>query len=764
MSMRVKFESRISKFETNSKSVNGNAQNERHVAFFGICLLGHLELFRASDFEFRILKHTSSIFIVFLLCACIIGKGADMEQLKEGFVNPGVEYRPLPMEFDYAKPAEFADELSKGKWGGSAFNYPHGGPTYLQDQAGWDTFLASVKACKDKGLLVWIYDEMGYPSGRAGGLTLKDHPEYEAQGLFYDSTDILASDAEEIEWKLPAGKPFYVAICPVYWDGTINADNAIDVTDKVADGVLKIKVEEGVWRIMAFVQNRLYEGTHATVMGGAYPNLMDPDAVKRFIDITYAGYYSHCGDEFGKTIKAIFTDEPSVIGGFLQQDMQPHPALSWYHGLPEIFEKRAGYDIRKVLPALFNQAGAETIRRRCDFYSTIAETIGENYFGQIGDWCRAHNIAFTGHLVWEESLIYHANFYGSIFPSLEQMDWPGIDVLGCNYGCTSGAHTEGGPVTPKLISSVAHLFGKKRTISESFCFVTNKTPIEDLIAHVNWQWVLGINSLTVLSIWGQYPMESFQGFNDYVGRLSYMLTQGRPVADVAVLYPIASVWADFKPTNRHVSYLDDNPKAKDVDDAWREVSKELLSCPRDFDYVDEDLLTNARISGDKLVIGKNSYSILVLPHVTTLRYSTLKQIEKFAAGGGKVISFETLPSNREDAGSADEFRALVEKVWEKVTHVETLDSLAKALAGLGHADVQITPRTKEVYYQHRALADGDIYFLVNNSKEPVSGKFTFRATGKAQVWDPKTGEMKPMKGSSLTLAPRSGVFVVMSDK
>ena len=699
-----------------------------------------------------------------------------MEQLKKGFLNPGAEYRPYPMDFDQSKPAESADELAKSGCGGSVFNYPHGGPTYLQGQAGWDSFLASVKACKDKGLLVWIYDEMGYPSGRAGGLTLKDHPEYEAQGLFYDSTDVnVDKTAKEIEWKIPYGKPFYVALCPVYWDGAINAGEAVDLTDKVRDGVLRLQVQPGVWRITAFVQNRLYEGTHATLTGGAYLNLMDPDAVRRFIEITYDGYYARRGDEFGKTIKAIFTDEPSVMGGFLQQDIQPHPALSWYHGLPALFEKRNGYDIRKALPALFNQAGQDTVRNRCDFYSTVAQAIADSYFRQIGDWCSEHNIMFTGHLLWEESLIYHCNFYGSVFPSLARMDWPGIDVLGCGYGCTSGAHTEGGPVTPKLISSAAHIYDKKRTMSESFCFVTGKTPIEDLMAHVNWQWALGINSLVTLSInENQYPAESLKRLNDYTGRLSFMLTQGRPVADVAVLYPIASAWADFKPTNRHVSYLDDNPKAKDVDDAWREASKELLACRRDFDYVDEDILTGAKVSGGALRIGRNSYSVLALPHVTTLRYSTLKQIERFVASGGTVISYETVPGNREDAGSADEFHKLVGSLWDvggrkgKVVHTETLASLDKALAGTGQADVRISPDTKEVYYQHRALQGGDIYFLVNNSTQAVTGDFTFRATGSAQVWDPTTAEMKPAKPTGralkLTLKPRSGFFVVFEGK
>ncbi len=699
-----------------------------------------------------------------------------MDQIRNGFANPGTDYRALPMDFDYAKPVEFAAKLKDGKWGGALFNYPHGGPGYLLDQDGWDQYTAAVEALKANGLNVWIYDEMGYPSGSAGGRTLKDHPEYEAQGLFYGSTDIAMKDTKEFEWRVPDGKPFYAALCELDWNGRLSGD-PVDVTDKIKDGVLKLELKPGSWRLMAFVQNRLFTGTHASITFGPYINVMDPDAVKRFIDITHESYYAHYSADFGKTIKAIFNDEVSLMNGFLTDDTQPHPAIGWYHGLPEIFRKRNGYDIRECLPSLFNNAGQVTASRRADFYSTISETVGENFFGQIRKWCATHGVASTGHLVWEESLIYHANFYGSVFPSLKELDWPGIDVLGCNYGCTSGSHTEGGPVTPKLISSVAHLYGKKRTMTESFCFVTKETPSEELFAHIGWQWVLGINSLTALSIESQYPQETFRRFNDYTARLSYMLTQGRYTADVAILYPIASVWSDFVPTNRHVHNLDDNPKALDVDEAWREVSYEALGCQRDFDYLDEDAILSAKVSAGKLKMGQNAYSVLALPHVTTLKYESLKQIAKFVASGGTVVSYATLPYTREDAGAPDEQRALVNSLWDagrsgkgKVIHVETIPALRSAMAKCGQPDLRVKPGTPDVYYQHRVLPDGDIYFLMNNSTKPVSGEFEFRASGKAEVWNPYDADVTPavvkkskeMSAVKLTLPGRTGRFVVFS--
>lgn len=707
---------------------------------------------------------------------CAAGRDG-LDQLRKEFVKPGVSYRALPMHFDQEHPAQFAASLAEGGWGGALFSQHGGSGGYLIDQTGWDKFKAAVEECKKRGLDVWIYDEAGYPSGRAGGQTLEGHPEYEARGLFYACKDVAAKSDQQVEWKLPEGTPFYVAACPLSFVGTIYGD-PIDLTADAKEGVLRASIKQGDWRLVAFVENRLYAGTHAPITGPEpYINILDPDAVKRFIELTHERYYQRFGGEFGKTIKAFFTDEPSLQGGYLTNETQPCPAISWYHGLPDIFKARVCYDIRKALPALFNDAGPETTQYRCDFYDTISHAVADGYFKQIREWCEAHNVASTGHLLWEESLVYHASFYGSVFPSLAELDWPGIDVLGCGRQCTSGSHIEGGPVTPKLISSAAHIYvggpesprHQKRTMTESFCFVTSKTPMRELIGQVAWQWALGINSLTVLSIYGQYDNAESRKLNDFTGRVGSVLTKGDFVADVAVLYPIASVWADFVPTNRHVSYTGDQPKARDVDTAWRDVSRELLACQRDFDYLDEDAICSAKVSNGTIKIGRNTYRILVLPHATVLRLATLRQIASFVASGGTVISYKTIPSVREDAGPSEEFDDLVEKLWgAKAKHIETLRSLAKVVDGCPTADLAVSPRSRDIYYQHRALDNGDAYFLVNNADAAFEGSFTFRAAGKAQLWDPMTGKTKPItskiaKGLStidVTVPGLSGVFVV----
>jgi hypothetical protein len=703
-----------------------------------------------------------------------------MEQLKKSFTNPGNDYRPVPLGMDKKLNTDaYVNKLVQGRWGGAHARHQESGVEYLRDPAGWDFFGNLVKGCRDNQLKMWIYDENGYPSGRAGGHVLEGHPEFEAQGLFYDFKDIQVRDkkgmnsVQEVIWQIPEGTPFYVVRYALTREGHING-KPLDLTNSVIDGKVKLSLEPGSWRILAFVTNRLFDGTHAVLTGGPYINILDPDAVKRFIEITHESYYERFGNDFGKTINAVFNDEVSVMNGLLTDDTQPHPAIAWYDGFPDIFRKRTGYNIRNCLPALFDDIGIETTRKRCDFYSMLGQQIADAFFKQVREWCAKHKVASTGHLLWEESLIYHTNFYGTVFPSLKELDWPGIDVLFANYGQTSGAHTEGGPVTPKLASSAAHIWDKNRTMSESFWSVTNKVPIEEVMAHYAWQAVLGINTLTTLTMQNSYPDDALGKFNDFVGRLNYMLTQGRFTADVAILYPITSVWGNFKPSTRHVHNLNDNPKAKDVDEAWRFVSAKTLSCQRDFDYLDEELIKAASINGGKINIGSNSYSVLVMPHVTALGFETLKQIRKFAEDGGTVISWQTLPIFNVDSVSANDFQTMINDLWnnnrENVIHAMTEPALRKSLLSAGNPDFVVTPATEKIYYQHRILSEGDIYYIVNNSLETVSGEFALRGKGKAEIWNPLDGKMtaantkKTSTGSTLSLClnPRSSLFIVFN--
>jgi hypothetical protein len=242
-----------------------------------------------------------------------------------------------------------------------------------------------------------------------------------------------------------------------------------------------------------------------------------------------------------------------------------------------------------------------------------------------------------------------------------------------------------------------------------------------------------------------------------------------------VLYPIASVWSGFSPTRHPVWRQDGNPDAAAVDNAYQQVTREMLAARRDFDYVDEASLARAPIAAGTLRLAGNRVSLLVLPRVTTLRMDTLQSIARFVRSGGTVVSYEAIPSRRADRGALAGFHRLVDALWTgrdtgcgRVVHVAEGGDLPAALAACGMPDVRVEPATHSVYYQHRALPDGDIYFVVNNDTAPLSALFSFRARGRAEVWDPLTGTVQqrparasgPSAGLHLDLPARGGLLVV----
>ncbi len=125
----------------------------------------------------------------------------------QAFVNPAPEYRALKIDHNFAYlPGETweqkAASLVEYGFGGAACNMRWDG-NYLQPGQSLDDFAAFVQAAHKQGVRIWLYDEYGYPSGSAGNLTVKDHPEYAAIRLVQQTMQ--GGDADPRSIKLPDG-------------------------------------------------------------------------------------------------------------------------------------------------------------------------------------------------------------------------------------------------------------------------------------------------------------------------------------------------------------------------------------------------------------------------------------------------------------------------------------------------------------------------------------------------------------------------------
>jgi hypothetical protein len=510
-------------------------------------------------------------------------------------------------------------------------------------------------------------------------------------------------------------------------------------------------------------------------------NLMDANAGREFVSCTYEGYARIAGRYFGREVEAIFTDEPCLhVAGFWdfgEKEAEHRPLLPWVDGFPEYFRARKGYDIMPLLPSLLGDGGPETARIRCDYWDLVCDLVLEGYFDPIADWCARHRIAFTGHLLLEESLMLHLMFTGSLIRALSRMHIPGIDLIGPRPDSSSLEATMtgmGGVWVAKYASSAAHTRGRIECMCETFAASgTTMTP-EKMIATANWLFVAGITEVMPMTrhyrvrrgtetAQNEPPPDEFtrhpEWFATYLARVKSMLSGGGHLADVAMLVPESSIRANYVPAPvglPYAAYRARNPEAAAIDDDFAALSSTLLRSQTDFDYLDDEIFLQAEIGAGRIHLAGESYGFLVLPRTTHMRYAIAAKVAEFQQAGGRVAALGALPREALERGSGDALK----KALERVPVLGTPDEVAGLIAKASRPDVRLARPAPKLYYLHHRNRNRDIYFLVNMDDQVREHEIEFRAGRRASIWDPRTGEISAWNGKSVKLERLSALFVV----
>lgn len=708
------------------------------------------------------------------------GNGIDLTLIKHDFSNPAVQYRMLQMSHQ-PKLDGTPDSLKKYGYGGVVSNV--GFDNYLQNEGEWKLFLDYMKRCRELKLDFWLYDEKGYPSGKAGRLTLKDHPEFETIGILCSRTEGKGT----ISHTMPSGKrynedPLFICAAPVK-NGLYDFSKIVDLTSQKKKGLNQIiwsAPDQQEWGILSFHIKCMYEGTHIETNvsdTNRYINIIDKEAVKRFISLTHEAYKSRAPNEISNYIHAVFTDEPSLMTSYLKDDKTVLPAIPWSRTFREEFKSKYGYDIVLSLPYLFEDGGPGTVYKRLDYWSFVAGLVEEIYYGQIQTWCRANGPAASGHGLLEESLYWHTVYEGNLYRDLRRMDLPGLDMLTSDPMALS--HSTQIPV-PKFVSSVTHMTGKWENMSETSSHQQRaaKIPVSFAmrLATVGYQYALGLTRVTSYYGYNEFSDKERKTFNDYIGRLGLLLTQGKHRADVAVYYPIQTMWGSVTPTKKTtweppdpmrteqtapvtknqglyltihiIPYSPVLPDAQRVDAAFGEVSRELLARQVDFDYMDDQAITEAAVQKGKFQINGEAFSCLVLPETRIIPLSTYQKIEGFISGGGHVVVLGGLPQlgmNEQETKTVRQISGRL-KQSKNVNIVTRIPEVQQAVSAFMTPDLVLDKPCRELFYNHRTDPRTDIYYLINLSDQPVKRNVTLSTTGKMETWNPVSGEILPAKG------------------
>jgi hypothetical protein len=693
--------------------------------------------------------------------------------MEETFKNPPNEYRMLQIIHHYYD-KDLAKNYSKLGFGGVVANVSFN--DYLESESAWTDFIKCLNDFRDQGLLFWIYDEKGYPSGKAGGLVLRDHPEFEALGVLFAQTEGTGTIHHKIPVKERITSPPISIVAVPILDDTYDLNKKVDLTDRFKQGDSEIvwDAPDGKWCIMSFHISRMYEGTHCVANYSdplPYINIIDRDAVASFIHLTHDAYKQRCGDAIKDYVQAFFTDEPSLMTLYLKKDEGLLPPIPWSNSFREDFRSRMGYDIVPELPHLFVDCGEDSIYKRLQFWKVISELIEENFYGQIQDWCHANGTTSSGHALWEEHLSWQVGFEGDLYRDLRRMDIPGIDLLNSNP--VQLARSTQIPI-PKFISSVTHLAGKSLCMSETSSFIQsmNKQPcsFEQRIGTINWQYVLGLTTVTSYYGLKEFKDGELNTFNEHVGRLGFMLTGGKHIADIAVFYPIHSLWGEFIPTDDIAQSFRLSKKAKRINNEFGEVSYNLLANQLDFDYLDDQAVLESQIEDGSMKITGEAFNCMILPNAYVMPAGVYEKIEAFVNSGGSLIALGGLP----DTGMTKDETKIIREISQrleksgKIAIVENVSDVVKFAGEFSDADLSLDIACRELLYVHRQKDGKDIYFVSNSLDESISREITFRCIGKTSIWHPTTGEINSINGREengktiikLDLKPFEGVFII----
>jgi hypothetical protein len=432
-------------------------------------------------------------------------------------------------------------------------------------------------------------------------------------------------------------------------------------------------------------------------------------------------------------LKAFGTTPPYAV---FSDSLEAYGA-DWTADLPAEFSKRRGYDLLPHLPELVAGGTPEAESVRHDWGKTLTELVDENYLTQINTWAIAHHTRFRSQTYGEPAVSLFSQRLVAL-PEGEGPQWRAFSTL-------------------RWATSANHLLDNKVTSAETFTWLHSPafraTPL-DMKAEVDLHFLIGVNQVIGHGWpyspgqvgepgWSLYAAAVFNDHNPwhpvmpevarYIQRTSFLLRQGEPANQVALLLPTDDAWAAFSPG-----------KVSITQEMERLISPALmsaiLSAGYNIDYIDADAINKLGIH----------YPLLVIPPTSRIPAQTLANIQHYLAGGGKVICVGGTPPIE---GGAQ--------------HVADESSLGEALHNAVPPDFRLDGNINEIGFIRRKLPGADIYFVANTSNHPVSAQATFATTHKfGERWDAETGTAVPVSGPAaipLGLAAYESAILVFSD-
>lgn len=672
----------------------------------------------------------------------------ELSRLRNTFQKPPREFGPTPFMAlnDDLNPVRLRAALQKFADQGCAGVFMHA-RTGLEVPYLSDEFFARIGVildeCRKLGLKAWIYDEYNWPSGVAGGRVLDAHPEFLAPYLEYANIQLKGEGRLDHPGQALAA----FAIGPAIQD-------------------LSEHIHDRRWEpppdfhgdLLLFYEDRITQPTFATnhapwcsgVQG--YLDLLNPDAVRAFMELTHFEYARRFPEHLGSTIPGVFTDEPQLYNGF-----------PWTGKLRELFRERKGYDLVPLLYMLVLDRG-DFRRVRCDYYEAVERLYAESFYEQFRKWCDEHKLILTGHLGMEERLRELSINQGGVFRPLQAMHQPGIDALGWGDPVSGGLiNMEVPNFSPRAAAAISRTYGHGRVLCEAGGGGGWEVTPEKLKRMHDWLFASGVNFInphqSLFSIKGlrkrdfppshfvQEPwFEYYRESAEYIARLSMLMSEGEAIADLGLLVPMAAIRAVSRGRGAALS-----EQAQQVFLPFQSILEFLVQNQRDFELVFEEFAEDGQlqVQDRKLMLGRMEMKVLIVPPCPVIAPAAADLLAAWLEAGGRAVLFDQVP-RWDTAGNELTARLLpmFRRASEAGRAVQLSSRMGFTREGVLSAFDRICPpalRIEAPFHQdisvhRRRIGAAEVYFMVNLGEQEGEAVLRFRdAQPVLEVWDPVSG-------------------------
>lgn len=568
---------------------------------------------------------------------------------------------------------------------------------------------------------------------------------------------------------------FRLATPAVPADATIKKSDIIDLTSNMKpDGTLDWNAPDGRWAVIRFGYS----------LTGHQNSPASPEATGLEVDKLNAGYVKAYFENYLEQ----YMDATGGLMGkkglqYVITDSWEAGVQNWTDSMTTEFRKRRGYSMLQWMPVLTGhivESSEASERFLYDFRKTIGDLTAENHYDQLTTIL--HN---RGMGRYTESHEGGRAFIGDGMEVKRKADIP-----------MSATWTPGGPEDDDRASvsigyradvresaSVSHIYGQKYVAAESMTARGNTWAFspERLKPTADMELACGLNRFVIhtsvhqpvsdkipglgLGPYGQWFTrhetwaEKALPWTTYLSRSSFMLQQGKFVADVIYYYG-----EDNNITALFGSKLPDIPEGYN------------------YDFANSDVILNALTFENGLyhTPGGATYRLLVLdPNSQHMPLPVLLKIKSMVERGAVVCGPKPAdsPSLSDDQA---EFQTIVNQLW-KSEDGENSFGAGKVYSGKSAGEVlsamNITPdfeytkqdETTNLMYVHHHLSGGDFYWVNNRRNRVEDVEALFRTQGKeAEIWHPETGNIEKASYSikdgrttvTLHLEPNDAVFVV----